>query len=287
MALEDVMKLKVMNYNILHGFHSPELYPYNPPFELNVKRLEAGKKIVTVENPDILVLTEACFGVGDEQDHGLKVDYGKELGYEHYFHARRGEKYWGSAILSKFPITQFDNNGRGLRHHVRATLDVNGKPITVDIVHPNPSLSEEEKRKYFREILEKKRVEGPHIMAGDFNAISPQDNYDRSKMISGFRSFAGDDAESAVDGMLQGKALGYVLSTDLVDTYKTIHPGGFDYTIPTDVISKNKDSGMRMDFIFTSPDFRTVDAYVINNELTNKASDHHPTVAVLELIDRN
>ena len=62
MALEDMVKLRVMNYNILHGFHSPDNPPFNPPFELNEERLRAAQEAVKREDPDILVLTEACFG---------------------------------------------------------------------------------------------------------------------------------------------------------------------------------------------------------------------------------
>jgi len=283
MSLETLMersRIKIMHYNILHGFHKPEVLPFDPPYELNKDRLKATQEVTRVENPDVLVLTEACFGVGDEKDKGIKMDYGKLFSFPYYIFARRGDYEWGSAILSKYPILNLNNNKRGMRHYAEAILDFNGSPLTLGVSHPHPDLSEDEKLQYFKEVVPAK-LPKRYILAGDFNSISDQDKYDRDEMIKGFRSFA-ENPELVVDEMLNRKVLPYLRSIGLVDSYKSTHPDGLDYTIPTDYLSKDKRSGMRMDFIMCSPDFLVEDAYVVKNQNAEKASDHYPVVAVLE-----
>jgi len=68
----------------------------------------------------------------------------------------------------------------------------------------------------------------------------------------------------------------------LIDTFKAVNKG-FDFTIPTDYISNDKSTGIRMDYIFCSEDFRVLEAYVVRNKFTEKASDHYPVVAVLKI----
>jgi len=266
-----------LNYNILHGFYSEK-------HKLEEKRLKAAQEVVRLEDPDILVLTEACYGIGDKRDYDIKMDYGKLFSFPNYTYARRGDYEWGSAILSKYSIIHTKNNERGMRQHVRSIIDLNGKDLMVDIAHPHPDLSEEEKLTYFKELVLPGH-KALYILAGDFNAISDQDNYNREKLISGLTGHE-KNPEKLVDSMLKTLVAPYIRSLGLVDTYKAVNPNKFSYTIPTDLLSKNKDSAMRMDFIFCSPDIKVKDAYVIKNSKTEVGSDHYPIVAVLEFPDK-
>lgn len=275
--VDEKMKLKIMNYNILHGFHQPEAEPFPPPYELNEGRLKAAQEAVSVENPDILVLTEACFG--GEGFNGIRVDYQKVFDFPYLFHTPSYYQ-WGYAVLSKYPIVNSSVNIRSKKPYVRTLIDTEKGVVTLDIAHPHPSLTEDEKLQYFKEVVPSE-LPKRYILAGDFNSISDQDKYNRDEMIKGFRSFA-KNPEQAVDGMLNRKVLPYLRSIKLVDTYKAAHPNKFDYTIPTDYLSKDKRSGMRMDFIMCSPDFLVKNAYVVKNKNTEKASDHYPVVAVLK-----
>ena len=57
----------------------------------------------------------------------------------------------------------------------------------------------------------------------------------------------------------------------------------FDFTIPTDLMSKNKNGAIRMDYIFCTEDFNVLDSGIIKNNLTEMVSDHYPVYAVLEV----
>ncbi len=77
------MAIKIMHYNALHGFHSGGLgEKVILPFKFQPKRLESAKRVVKSENPDILVLNEACFAKSFfEKSTGrtLFLDYQKEF----------------------------------------------------------------------------------------------------------------------------------------------------------------------------------------------------------------
>jgi len=204
------------------------------------------------------------------------------LSYFYFTYFPKKDYEWGSVILSKFPILESYNNRRGVRQYAEAKLDIGENPLALGIAHPHPDLSESEKLKYFKEVVTSD-LPNHYILVGDFNSVSDQDGYDRKEMVEGFRSFA-KNPEQAVDGMLDRKVLPYLHSIELVDSYKVAHPNQFDYTIPTDYLSKDKRSGMRIDYIICSPDFTVENAYVVKNQNTEIASDHYPVVAVLKPI---
>ncbi len=263
-----------MLYNILHGFHTT-----SSPFQLEEKRLKAAQEVVRKENPDVLVLTEACFAESHVQ--GIVMNYAEIFGYTHHAHARVvGGSEWGSSLLSKYPLLFSQNESQHYRTLLRTKIDVKGKEIYVDIAHPHPSLSDNEKAEFLKGVVEKYKK--PYVLAGDFNAISPRDKkfYRQEEMIKNF-SFE-KDPKKKVNDLLQMLALAEVEKKGLKDTYKEIHKE-FDFTIPTDMLSKNKKSGVRIDYIFCSLDFHVKDAYIVKNKLTEIASDHYPVIAVVEL----
>jgi endonuclease/exonuclease/phosphatase family metal-dependent hydrolase len=55
-----------------------------------------------------------------------------------------------------------------------------------------------------------------------------------------------------------------------------IPSAGRRYSIPTDLISADKSSGMRIDHIFANKSIEVVDGEVVHNAASNRASDHHP-----------
>jgi endonuclease/exonuclease/phosphatase family metal-dependent hydrolase len=78
------------------------------------------------------------------------------------------------------------------------------------------------------------------------------------------------------------KAIGALIENKLTDTFK-VGGGKWACTVPTDLLSRHKDTGVRIDYIFCSSNFKVVNAGVIKNDLTEKASDHYPIYAVLEI----
>ncbi len=265
------MILKIINYNILHGFHTS-----SKPFELEKERLENVKKLISSENPDILILTEACYG--EENKYDILMDYQEIFKFPYYFYGGRNIE-WGSAILSKYPIIKSENLSEWWVSILRTQIKIKNKFLNVDVVHPYPNIDEDGRLKLFKKIL--KKYELPYILTGDFNAISPEDSYDRTKLVKGFKTFT-KDAEKIVDSLLGKKAISYILSKGLKDAFK-VKNKSFEFTVPTDFLSKNKDSGVRIDYIFCSMDMRIIDSKIIKNKITETASDHYPVLAVIDI----
>jgi hypothetical protein len=184
------MQLKVMQYNILNGFFSND-----EPFRHELERQAAAVDVVKREDPDVLILCEASFGFPSR--FGVVQDYQKIFGYPYCYLGRHGERS-GTALLSKFE-GDFQDFGMFHRAFSRTSLKIRNRKIVFDIVHPHPSLEDWEKERLVRAAI---RDRGDcYVLAGDFNACSPQDKYSRTKLIDGFARFTGH-AEAAVDNLL-------------------------------------------------------------------------------------
>lgn len=276
------MRFKVMYYNVWHGFHS-EWRQQEPhiPFVFYPKRLAAAKQAVSDESPDILVLGEACFGNPFfEKSSGktIYLNYQKEFGFPHHEYVPKGDYEWGTALLSTFGIASAENLTTPNRTFVRAKIV--SPSISLDVAHPHPDLSENEKAELLTNMV--LREKECYLLVGDFNALSNEDAYNREQLIGAFTRIIGRAAYQKVPDMLRCAAIKAVRSAGLTDTFRAIHKE-FNYTIPTDLLSKDKSSGIRIDYIFCSPDFKIRNAYIVKNRFTEQASDHYPVVAVLEL----
>ena len=265
------MKIKIMNYNILHGFHQ-----INAPFALEEKRLKAAQEIVSQENPDILVLTEAKYG--RKNIYGIKMDYVKIFGYPHSYFSPNEYEY-GNMILSKFPIA-----GKTIplskRTGLKAQINLNGKILNIDVFHSYPDLTEDEKIESIKPLLNE--IKENYILTGDFNSLSDEDYYDREELIKGFSKFD-KSPEARADRFLERKLIPYIKSHGLKDAFS---PKTRTFTLPTSTYgygASKKEAAMRIDYFFISSKINVLKTKVIKNYLTEKASDHYPIIGVFEL----
>ena len=283
--LRDEMKVKILNYNILYGFHT---YTENPVHQPG--RQEAIKRVVREYNPDILILNEANFLPGNKW--GIEIDYQKILGKDRFPHMARTDNpeygEWSTAVLSKHPFSH-ENRTNSKGRNMRTSIDLgNAKTLMLDAVHPNPIGKEEyfltadETATFLSEAIE--GMEGPYVLAGDFNALSPEDSYNEKNLLSGYKTFCKteEDAKWLVNQQMSFTPLRAVLDEGLIDTYKKIHVNGFDHTMPTK-IGGSTDSASRIDYIFTSPEIEVIDSGIIKNADTDMASDHYPVYAELNI----
>ncbi|MEK6818913.1 MAG: endonuclease/exonuclease/phosphatase family protein [Nanoarchaeota archaeon] len=267
------MKFKVMNYNILNGICNEE-----KPFILDEKRLAKIVKILQKEDPDILVLTEAYFWPFAKKDN-LENYSNLFNNFCKLYAPAQNQFRWAPVVFSRFPI-EFTDFSEYHKTFLRTSIQIGKNKLFLDVVHPYPELVEKEKTELITKVLESHKE--PYILTGDFNSLSPDDNYNPEKLLEGYRKFMKDKAGFKIKDMLQCQMIKIVLTNGLIDTYKSKHEK-FDYTVPTNLRSSNKESAARMDYIFCSRNFKVVESGIIKNKFTEDASDHYPVYAVLEI----
>lgn len=266
------MKIKVLQYNILNGLCSERR-----PYALDAPRKEAFFETLRQEKPDILTMCEAsCRPFMRKSEN-----YEKCLEEMLRMNGCRNEFRWAPAIITRFDMEAHDQS-EYFRAHIRSIISINQHTqINLDVVHPRPELDERGRGEFFSKVI--RGGKKYYILAGDFNSLSPEDSYDCEKLTRGYQTFMGEEGGKVkVNDILKARAMGPLFSGCLRDTYKIIRGNG-DFTVPTDWRNKNKDSGVRLDYICCSRDFKILDAGIIKNKLTEEASDHYPTYAVLEI----
>lgn len=265
-----------MQYNIRTGFRKTQR-----PYELDGDRIVHAIKAVKRENPDILILNEAYFE--RKNSSGILMDYKKIFDFPFYAHGnyKNGlSPFWGHALLSKYPIKILLNKGTGFAGLFRNEVKIGEKIINLDVVHiaPVPFLDGNGQESFVKRVLSNKKEN--YILVGDFNSLSPKDKYNKKKLVASWSKFE-INAELILSEMLKKDAIKSILSSGLVDSFK-LKNKKFDFTIPTDFLSKDKSSGIRIDYIFCSKDIRVINSGIIKNALTEKASDHYPTYAIVD-----
>ena len=158
------MELHVLSFNIHKGFAATG----------RESTLERIREAVRSTDAHILCLQEVA-GRAD----GAQFEYLADSVWHHHAYGKNAvydSGHHGNAILSKFPITSWENidistNGFEKRGMLHVTLDVEGKPLHVVTVHLN--LFEGGRRiqlQRLEERLESHVADGEAlILAGDFN----------------------------------------------------------------------------------------------------------------------
>ena len=179
---------------------------------------------------------------------------------------------WGNAILSRFPITKSEEMRIYNRGGLIATIETTAGPLTVASYHPHPQRLPENKALDFGRLVA--GLTGPVIICGDFNCISPEDPIDRRQLVEAFRSFS-TSAEAAVERFIDsGKQVFDTLGK--LGFKDAIPPAGRRYSIPTDLINRDKSSAMRIDHVLANDGIEVVGGEVVQTAASNCASDHHP-----------
>jgi endonuclease/exonuclease/phosphatase family metal-dependent hydrolase len=273
------MRLKVMTYNLLYGFHerTGEGWVRREP------RARAAAEVVRAEAPDVLALTEAAYCAPGGRL--VRDDFAALFGLPHVACAGL-DGDWACALVSRFPIRSavavaLGGSPSGVRESgLRVVLDCDGRDVHVDVVHPSPHISEAERVAAFEPLLAS--VQAPHILTGDFNALSDEDPYTAAALVAQMRAFSVKDPEGVAAEMLDRQLIARVRAAGFVDT---LQPGQRVHTIPTRLSRPHATQGaqLRIDYVFVSRDVRVLEACVVQRPPTDEASDHYPVTATLEL----
>ena len=261
--------IRLVSYNILEG-----LRPISPVGTdrrlIDRDRAAAVTEVIAELDPEIMVLNEALFC---RLYAGKTIDYGSLFDFPHQAAALYDEA-WGNAVLSRYPISKSQEMRIYNRGGLVATIDTPLGRVTVASYHPHPGRYPQNKANDFTRLVAD--LIGPAIVCGDLNCISPEDNIDRSQLIEAFESFSAN-AELAVDRFIQsGKSVFDALGKNGFSD--AIPPAGRRYTMPTDLINRDKSSAMRIDHILANDAIDVVSGEIIHSTRTNHASDHHPVM---------
>jgi endonuclease/exonuclease/phosphatase family metal-dependent hydrolase len=267
-----------MTYNVLYAFHERQ----GDTMLFQEERARAVREVVRACAPDVLGITEAVY-CGAGRGRLIRPDYATMFGLEHVY-ADGFDGDWGNCLVSRFPIRHAERwpLGGGRREvtssALRATLDCEGREVHVDVVHPSPAITEAERVEAFVPLLSTRPR--PYLMVGDLNALSDEDPYDRATLVSQLTGHVAQPDELAAR-MLDRRLVATVRAHGLHD----VAPPGRRHTLPTRLPRPHATQGarLRLDYIFASDDFRVERVEVIENEATDRASDHYPLVADLVL----
>jgi len=266
--------ITLMCYNIERGFHSRD-------HVLEESRLKAAQRIVKQVNPDILALTEACYG--GPNSHKIDMNYkqifnfpyGQFGGYPG-FGPRQGDE-GGNCLLSKLPM-EAEAVKLAFKGAVRGKIQLEDQVLNVDVVHPSYSVDDNEKIKTLTPLITS--GEAPYIVTGDFNTLHPEDQYDWNELREELQSFEPSKVEQIITTWQNPHLVNWLLSLGLVDAFSSDER---ESTVPTFYTYNKHTKGVRMDFTFMSPELKVKESYVLKNDDTEFASDHYPIVSIFEL----
>ncbi|MBM3230667.1 hypothetical protein FJZ22_03395 [Candidatus Pacearchaeota archaeon] len=264
------MKVKLLSYNILNGFCGD-----TPLFVVDKRRLRAGIKILHQAKADVVGLQEAFIYPLAEQT----------TSYASFFKSLYIDRYIPQTYFRFAPLTlsHFKQTFRDLSTDkckcLETTLLIRKKKLIIWNIHTGHDISDESRVQLIEALFKKSK---PDIIMGDFNGTSQVDPYDREKLCTAFSRFMKEGASDKVRDLLKGALATKLLDAGYQDSF-LVSKKPWHYTIPTNMRSKNKDSGVRIDFIFLRKRLKVVDAGIIMSKETEVASDHYPVYAIIEI----
>lgn len=266
--------MRLVSYNILEGLLTLA-DGREEGRNIDVERADAARSVVAELRPDILALNEALFC---RPYQGMSIDYAKLFAFP-FEAAALYDEAWGNAILSRYPIKSFKEMRVHNRGGLSTLIDTPEGLLTVASYHPHPNRASADKASDFSLLVAD--VTGPLIVCGDFNCVSPEDATDRSKLVAGFARFSRNPEAAAESFVESGRAVFAALSArGLRDA---IPISGRSYSIPTDLLSHDKSSAMRIDHILASKEVEIVNGEVVHNAACDRASDHYPVMVEFRL----
>jgi endonuclease/exonuclease/phosphatase family metal-dependent hydrolase len=187
-------------------------------------------------------------------------------------------------VLSRRPLLDFASfRPRGAHHHaVDATTDLGGgRRLRVVGVHLFPLHAwffEAWRAWELWALLRRVRsgARGPHLLAGDFNAVAPGDRAPMGGAPLWVRAQLWPQL-----GVVQRWALRPLRAAGYVDAFRALHPGDDGFTVPAHA------PAVRLDYVFAdellAPRVTACRVWAEPEDAARRASDHLPVVADLDL----
>ena len=257
---------RLIQFNVLEGLYQPG------GDILDLPRVAAARELVRALDPDVVVVNEALYV---EPGRERYTDYADLFGLAHQV----GHQYdlaWGNAIVSRFPIGEVSWHAFYRRSSLVATIASPDGNFRIATYHPHPGRRGHLRAQDFETTIAAVGSDLPALISGDFNAVMPWDNPCRENLEEGFRRFTlPENVQGDVDRFIDsGIQIADVMERhgyrDLVSDRS--------HTIPTDFLSLDKGSAMRIDHVMGNGGIKQAIGSVVRHAQAEWASDHRPVV---------
>jgi endonuclease/exonuclease/phosphatase family metal-dependent hydrolase len=246
--------LRICHYNIFSG---------------GEKRIKNILDVIKEINPDICGILEA---VGWRENIQKYKKLFKKNGYSFLYFSKSNTKY-DIAVISKIKL-KISKIKSGIWHSV-IKIDLEEKNFpNVFYVHLDPR-SEEERLKEFQIILKKLERSKTNIIMGDFNSLSPNDNYNKKVLLKKLKQ---NKVKKFGVKKIKFDVIKKIEKSGFVDIFKYLHKK-FEPSTPTkfntDINHKEK---VRIDYAFIDKKHinKIKNCKVHKSKKTETASDHYP-----------
>lgn len=269
--------MKLMAWNFLEGglvCNKEGLMSPHP------ERREAAQRLVKSVSPDVLIVNEALHAQSDQdEDYAALFDFPFGV-------AGRYDGSWGNAILSRWPVVEVlertihapgSTQNRGF---LAVRVETPEGLTWVSTYHPHPHRRPHKRAEDFSKFLA--LLDGPAVLAGDLNAVMPEDTFDAPSMVKTFERF--QPAERAAISVAAFQEAGRLLSEEVLPAQGwRVASIPYQPTIPTALIRHEGDLGMRLDHVLVSKHWREQLGSVLSGVDADAASDHYPILIDLVL----
>ncbi len=248
-----------MTYNILDG---------------GAKRLPTIAQVIKQRSPDYLTINEANMFL----DKNIIKRFADTTQLPFFDVAQSSEFDYHVAIFSKYPLKKVFKLNNFMRACMVALIDSPLGELSIASLHLAP-YSEDIRLKEIDTVLSFQNNYKNSILMGDFNSLSPRDNYNPEIV----ESFNTTQLKKFADrGKLRFDVVEKVFRSGYIDAALDFMKNG-ENTVPTPSSTDAAHAALRLDYIFLStllgPYLK--EYHVIKNELTNVASDHFPVCVTL------
>lgn len=265
---QDSTNIKVMTYNVLYGFKGND----------NTSREIAAIEFIKNQQADVIAFQE----LNGFTEKSL-LELAKQWNHEYAVILK--EDGFPVGITSKRPIKLISKMKGGFWHGM---LHVSTYGIDFLIVHLSPSDLEVRRQEanliksYMKTAISEEKSN--YVVLGDFNALSPFDNY-LYKNNKYWKKYEEDFDYSVISSFLAYPLKDVIESfeEDVEQRYTFPSPAVAPYSTAEEIVYKRQ----RIDYILVSPELAKTctNASVINEGIVDEISDHYPVIAEFKVVE--
>jgi endonuclease/exonuclease/phosphatase family metal-dependent hydrolase len=142
--------------------------------------------------------------------------------------------------------------------------------VHLSAVHSN--WTERRRARELRQVLDRStRIEGLHVLVGDFNTVAPGEVFDVTRLPPRLRALVWLSG-----GRIRWQIIQMMLEAGYIDGFRLLHPESDGSTFPTG------DPHVRLDYLFLPAPFApclSACQVVLDGHAAKRASDHYPLLA--------